>query len=267
MVDTENERKIIAESLRQCNLDYGLYACTLIEDIRRADESNIISLNDQIDHWNWLLVGGEETALPALEECNRLLRKVLLKSPVDEPVVRKIIRIALQFQLPQVLSNAVSNGGKILSFVQDGLDYEQDITSELTAEKIEHAALEFYGLCSLIDINNFVITIALKLNLMFKYTPISESELSMIGGVKRVDKSATSDWEASLRVRARAEQTLRDEMLKKKATDQNTRMGMVQQHVDVKYISKLRNLMFCFRLSFQCFVDSLTTSASAKSIS
>ncbi|EFO85957.1 CRE-NPP-5 protein [Caenorhabditis remanei] len=232
MVESEKEREIFVDSLRQSEIDFGRCACTLIEQIRKEDASKVITLEKQIDHWNWLLVGGEETALAALEECNRLIRKVMRKTPLNEALVRQIIRKALQFELPKLLSLAVENETTVLSLVQDGTLYEQDKGSQIATDKIEHAAFEFYGLCSIIDVNNFVITIALKLGILLQYTPITEEELNIMGGVKRMDNTTSLDWEASLRVRARAEQTLRDDVFRKTAADLNTRLGMIQQHFD-----------------------------------
>uniref|UniRef100_A0A8R1HNU9 Nuclear pore complex protein n=1 Tax=Caenorhabditis japonica TaxID=281687 RepID=A0A8R1HNU9_CAEJA len=232
LADTDKERQIFAESLKQANIDFGQCACTLIQQVRQDDESQMVTLDEQIEQWNWLLIGGEETALPALEECNRLIRKVLLQTPIDESIIRRIVRLAFQYELPKTLSSAVVNETKILSLIQDSALFEQDAESPLTIARIEHAALEFYGLCSFLDVNNFTITIALKLGLMVKYTPITEQEMSTIGGVKRKDTTIPADWEASLRVRARAEQTLQEEGVKKKVADHNTRVGMVQQHLD-----------------------------------
>ncbi|ULU06232.1 hypothetical protein L3Y34_018240 [Caenorhabditis briggsae] len=232
MVESEKEREIFAESLKQSDINFGRCACTLIEQIRKDDEAKIVSLEAQIDHWNWLLVGGEETALAALEECNRLLRKIMLKKPMDEPVVRQIIRRAIQMELPKTLSQAVVNGTTLLSLIKDGTLYEQEKGSQLAIDKVEHAAYEFYALCSILDVNNFIITIALKLNLMVKYSPITDDELAAMGGGKRLDNVNALDWEASLRVRARAEQTFREDLCKKTAADHNTRLGMVHQHFD-----------------------------------
>ncbi|CAI2345626.1 unnamed protein product [Caenorhabditis sp. 36 PRJEB53466] len=215
LVDADKERVQFVESLRQYEIDFGQCACMLIQECRRADESNVLSLESQLEHWSWLLIGGEETALPALEECNRLLRKVMLKAPLDEAMVRRIIRLALQHDLPKTLSNAVVNGERILSLCQETQHFEQDLKSERTTDRIEHTALEFYGLCSFVDVNNFMITIALKLGLMFKYTPITEDEMSMIRG---------------------------EEVLKRKAVDHNARLGMVQQHLD-SVLPMLRGLV------------------------
>ncbi|CAA91316.1 Nuclear pore complex protein 5 [Caenorhabditis elegans] len=241
-VDSDEEREILAESLKQSDIDFGRCACTLIEQIRKDDKTKVVTLEEQIDHWHWLLIGGEETALAALEECNRLVRKVMLSTPIDESVIRQIIRKALHFEVPKLLSQAVENEATVLSLITDGTLFEQKPGSQLAINKIEHAALEFYGLCSFVDVNNFMITIALKLGLMFKYTPITDDELSMIGGVKRLDNTTAADWEASLRVRARAEQTLREEVLKKRAAEHNTRVGMVQQHLDT-VLPMLRGLV------------------------
>ncbi|CAL2033105.1 unnamed protein product [Caenorhabditis brenneri] len=232
MVNSENERQIFYESLKQSEIDFGRCACTLIEQVRKEDESGVASLETQIDHWNWLLVGGEETALAALEECNRLIRKTMLVSPNDESTVRRIIRRALKFDLPKMLSEAIVKDTTVLSLIQDGTLYEQEKGSQMAIEKVEHAALEFHGLCTIVDVSNFIITIALKLGLMVKYAPITDEELAIIGGFKRLDNVKATDFEASLRLRARAEQTLREDTLKKNVVDHNTRYGMVVQHFD-----------------------------------
>uniref|UniRef100_A0A1I7TFB7 Nuclear pore complex protein n=1 Tax=Caenorhabditis tropicalis TaxID=1561998 RepID=A0A1I7TFB7_9PELO len=180
MVDTEREREIFTEALKQSEINFGRCACTLTDVVRKEDESGIASLETQIDHWDWLLVGGEETALAALEECNRLIRKAMITDPTNESVIRKIIRRALKYDLPKTLSNAVS----------------------------------------------------LKLGVLVKSSPISDDELAVIGGFKRNENASQFDSEASLRLRARAEQTLREDSLKKSALDHNSRVGMAQQHFD-----------------------------------
>ncbi|CAI5442699.1 unnamed protein product [Caenorhabditis angaria] len=226
LVDSEEERTIFSEALKQCDLDFQHYACSLIKTVRENEK--MIPLEEQIGHWQWLLVGGEDTILAAVEEMNRIIRKCLLSEPFNELTVRHIIREAIRFEIPTVLTNVVLSEDSIINSLIDDIDKNTSIQ-----RKLEHASNEFLAFCTFMDLYNFIVTISLKLEIGLQYEPIREEELNMIGGFKKVlNEKDSLDWEASLRVRARAELTLREEAAKRKQKDQRARNEMILQHIE-----------------------------------
>ncbi|CAB3405315.1 unnamed protein product [Caenorhabditis bovis] len=225
IIDTESEREIFAQSLRECELDFGKYACSLI---KLRDE--MMTIDEQIERWQWVLVGKEETALAAVEEMNRLIRNCLLEDKW-ETNVRSILRKAFEYNLPGALSGVMCeppSSCPVLSLSDDEFDGAAPADAPETLAKVEHAMQEFVAHCTFMDLHNYMVTIALKTGIAMNYEPVRDEELEAIGGLKIKE---SRDWEASLRVRARAEMTLREEAMKRKTIDANARREMISQHI------------------------------------
>ncbi|CAD6195298.1 unnamed protein product [Caenorhabditis auriculariae] len=245
-VESVEERIIFMKSLRSAELDFGRYACTVIKGVRDGDEAGVVSLDEQIDQWQWLLVGGDETALAALEEGNRLLRKCLLSEPIEETRTRRIVREVMRFNVLDTLSKLLldaSSDVEVLSLLDnlhDGSVSAPSTSSHVTVERIEHASNEFVAVCTFLDLFNFCVTIALKLKILLLHEPLSEEELQSLA-----KESPDVDWEATLKLRARAEALLREDAAAQKEVDVRRRnMNVVQniQHSQPLIRSLLSNV-------------------------